>query len=95
MRKTRFLIVDDDAVIRLAVMKCLADDPSAEVTTSSSGDEARSRLAGGEPIDWLQLDWNMPGLNGYELLRAVRADACSVTFRQTRASHAGQRGGAP
>ncbi|HZR21023.1 MAG TPA: response regulator [Verrucomicrobiae bacterium] len=74
MRKTRVLIVDDDAVVRLAVLNSFADDPNTEVSASSSGQDVLNRLAGGEQIDRLLVDWNMPGLNGIELVRKVRAD---------------------
>ena len=74
MRKTRVLIVDDDAVVRLAVVSSFAGDPNTEVTASSSAEEVLKRLASGERIDRLLVDWNMPGLNGLELVGAVRAD---------------------
>ena len=72
--RSRILVVDDDAVTRLSIQKCLAHDPNIEVTTSSSGDEVLKRLTGGEQVDRLLVDWNMPGLDGYELVCAVRAD---------------------
>ena len=68
-------MVDDDAVVRLAVVNSLAEDPNTEVTTCSSAEEVLKRLACGEQIDRLLVDWNMPGLNGLELVGAVREDA--------------------
>ena len=45
-----------------------------EVTEAAHGEEALARLNEGEPIDLMLVDWNMPIMNGYELLRAVRAN---------------------
>ncbi len=65
----RILVVDDDARNR----KLLADLLTAEgyeVTTADSGEEALRRA----PPDLMLLDVVMPGISGYEVCRAVRAD---------------------
>ncbi|MEO8427692.1 MAG: response regulator [Verrucomicrobiota bacterium] len=75
MPKTRLLIVDDDAIHRLLVSKCLADQSDLEVITSDCGHDVLARLNRGEKFDVLFVDWNMPEMSGYELLCTVRANA--------------------
>jgi len=75
MPKTRLLIVDDDAIHRLLVFKCLADEPGIEVVTSDCGKDVLTRLNRGEKFDVLFVDWNMPEMSGYELVCTVRANA--------------------
>ena len=68
------LYVDDDADIRLIVEMALGLDPAIEVRMACSGAEA-VRLAAaseGRP-DVLVLDILMPGMDGVETLRALRA----------------------
>lgn len=71
----RLLVVDDDAVTRLAVVRCFSHDPSIEVVTCASGDQALQQLGAGAELDWLLVDWNMPHMTGYELVCAVRANS--------------------
>jgi two-component system chemotaxis response regulator CheY len=75
MPTIRALIVDDDPITRTVVSQCLAGDPDIEVVCCDSGDQAFARLNNGEKIDWLLLDWNMPGMSGHQFLCALRADA--------------------
>jgi two-component system chemotaxis response regulator CheY len=49
-------------------------DLGFEFLEAGNGIEALSRLNQGEQIDLMLIDWNMPVMNGYELLRAVRAN---------------------
>jgi len=46
-----------------------------EVTEAGDGQQAIARLNQGEPVDLMLVDWNMPVMNGYELICAVRANA--------------------
>ena len=74
MPKIHVLVVDDDAIIRMVVARCLADDPDIELTGCERGDQVLARLNNGEKFDWLILDWNMPEMSGYQLLCKLRAD---------------------
>lgn len=70
MSKTVFL-VDDSATILLSVGSILAKAGFA-VEKASNGDEALQKFRSGIRVDLLVTDLNMPGMNGIELIRAVR-----------------------
>ena len=46
-----------------------------EVTEAGHGQEALDRLNQGEAVDLMLVDWNMPVMNGHELICAIRANA--------------------
>ena len=70
------LVVDDDAGNRDVLARRLARE-GYEVRTAANGEAALSALAGsgGAPVDLALLDVMMPGMDGYELLRRMKADA--------------------
>lgn len=70
----RALVVDDSAVIRTVLTRILAG-MGFEVVSAVNGKEALTRLEVGRRPDLTLVDWNMPEMNGYEFIRAVRADA--------------------
>jgi CheY-like chemotaxis protein len=74
MQKIRILAVDDNEINRLLVQHCLVDEPDYEVAVCSSGAEALALLNRDEKFDLLLLDWNMPEMSGYDLLRTLRSD---------------------
>jgi PAS domain S-box-containing protein len=65
------LVIDDDEDARNLVSRIL-EDCRVEVTAAASAAEALARLPRARP-DVLVSDIGMPGLDGYQLLRAVRA----------------------
>jgi EAL domain-containing protein (putative c-di-GMP-specific phosphodiesterase class I) len=67
----RVLLVDDDAALRRVYARGLKD-VGIEVETATSGEDACAALARAR-FDVVVSDINMPGMNGVELLRAVRA----------------------
>jgi len=69
---TRILVADDDPILREFAMVYLAS-PTARVESVGDGAEARVRLSH-EPFDILLLDIEMPRLNGFSLLKEIRAD---------------------
>lgn len=69
----RFLVVDDFSTMRQLVRSFLNDLGYREVVEADSGDRALPILKKGQ-IDFLVTDWNMPGMPGLELLKAVRSD---------------------
>jgi PAS domain S-box-containing protein len=71
----RVLVVDDDADARLMTRRLL-EGPGAEVEAAASADEALAMLAA-RPFDMLVSDIGMPGGDGYELLRRLRAAEAS------------------
>jgi CheY-like chemotaxis protein len=68
----RVLIVDDSGTMRSIVRKVLgASRYTFDVGEASNGHEAITELKNGA-FDVVILDYNMPGLNGLEILRAIR-----------------------
>ena len=70
----KFLVVDDYSPMRRIVKNLLHDLGYANVTEADDGKTALPLLQNGS-FDFLITDWNMPGMPGLELLKAVRGDA--------------------
>lgn len=70
----KILIVDDSKAMRMIVTRALrqADLGDFELVEATNGAEALER-AWQETPDLILADWNMPQMNGYELLQALRA----------------------
>jgi two-component system, chemotaxis family, chemotaxis protein CheY len=69
----RFLVVDDYSTMRRIVKNFLSDLGYNNVQEADDGKTALPILKQGN-IDFLITDWNMPGMPGLDLLKAVRAD---------------------
>lgn len=69
--KPRILVVDDSKVIRNAAQKMLGSE--FDVVTAQDGDEAWEYLEIDHSIRVVFTDLTMPGLDGYALLRKIRA----------------------
>ena len=69
----RLLCADDEEDIRTILELALGLDPELVVEVVSSGQEALDRLGHGE-YDAVVLDGMMPGLDGYETCRRLKAD---------------------
>lgn len=69
----RILVVEDDPMSRDLVAGTLRR-AGHQVETAGDGREALGRLAGGL-IRMVVSDWHMPGMDGAELCRAIRASA--------------------
>jgi len=88
----RTLIVDDEALARSRLRTLLADC-GAQVAQvggeAADGAEALARLRA-EPFDLVLLDIHMPGVDGVELARTLRAGANppAVVFVTAHAAHA-------
>ncbi len=68
----KFLVVDDIATMRRIVKTVLNELGYTNVTEADDGSSALPLLRDGE-FDFLITDWNMPGMPGLDLLKAVRA----------------------
>src|SRR5262245_4274816 len=68
----RFLVVDDYSTMRRIVKNLLHDLGYPNVQEADDGKTALPMLQDGN-FDFLITDWNMPGMPGLELLKAVRA----------------------
>ena len=69
----KFLVVDDFSTMRRIIKNLLHDLGYANVTEADDGKTAFPMLRAGN-FDFLVTDWNMPGMPGIDLLKAVRAD---------------------
>jgi two-component system chemotaxis response regulator CheY len=69
----RFLVVDDFSTMRRIIKNLLHDLGYQNVAEADDGNTALPVLQAGG-IDFLITDWNMPGMPGLELLKAVRSD---------------------
>ncbi len=69
-RRLRVLIVDDSLFMRAAIAKTLAAGPFEVVGQARSGGEALTLIATLTP-DVITMDFNMPGMNGAETVRAI------------------------
>ena len=67
------LVVDDDRRIRALLLRFLVAE-GYRVSTAETAKEARAKLAGLK-FDLLVLDVMMPGVNGFDLARAIRASS--------------------
>jgi len=70
---THILVVDDDSSIRQMVADYLGDN-DMKVTALASGNDI-ARVTGQQMIDLLILDLKMPGENGMEIARRIRAES--------------------
>ena len=70
----KFLVVDDFSTMRRIIKNLLNDLGYGNVTEADDGQTALPMLQAGN-FDFLITDWNMPGMPGLDLLKAVRADA--------------------
>ncbi len=68
----RILLVDDKAQNRRLIEAMLAPY-GYTISTASSGEEAL-QIAAADPPDLILLDVVMPGMNGYDVCRRIRAD---------------------
>ena len=71
--KLRILVVDDFATMRRIIRNLLQDLGFTNVSEADDGTTAWPLLQTGQ-FDLLITDWNMPGMAGLDLLKAVRAD---------------------
>jgi two-component system, chemotaxis family, chemotaxis protein CheY len=74
------LVVDDSALNRKLVIRAVSATIEATVTQAANGQEALALLRAGH-YDLMLLDLNMPVMDGYQLLEAIRAEnvpACPV-----------------
>jgi two-component system chemotaxis response regulator CheY len=72
-KNMRILIVDDFSTMRRIIKNLLNDLGYINTAEAEDGNSALAVLAQSQ-FDFVVTDWNMPGMTGIELLRAIRAD---------------------
>jgi len=70
----KVLVVDDFSTMRRIVKNLLRDLGFTNIQEADDGSTALPMLKEGE-FDFVVTDWNMPGMQGIDLLKAIRADA--------------------
>ena len=73
-KNMKILVVDDFSTMRRIVKNLLKDLGFTNTVEADDGKTALPKLQAGG-IDFLITDWNMPGMTGIDLLKAVRSDA--------------------
>jgi two-component system chemotaxis response regulator CheY len=69
----KILVVDDFSTMRRIIKNLLKDLGFTNVQEADDGSTALPMLQQGD-FDFVVTDWNMPGMQGIDLLRAIRAD---------------------
>ena len=67
------LVVDDFPTMRRIVRSLLKELGFTNVEEAEDGQEALGKLKGGD-FQFVVSDWNMPNLDGLEMLKQIRAD---------------------
>ena len=67
----RALVVDDSSAMR-AVLAMILKRRGFEILQAKEGMQALDVLCAGGPVELVLIDWNMPGMNGLQLLRRIR-----------------------
>ena len=68
------VVVDDSRAIRMILGRTLRE-LGFEVREAGNGVDALAVLGAGSPVDLVMADWNMPVMDGLELLRSIRGNA--------------------
>ena len=76
---SRILIVEDDPDIALSLSLKLERDGGFTVETAGSGPDGL-RVAQAHPPDLVLLDVNLPGMDGFEICRRLRADVATAAI---------------
>ena len=71
---TQRILVVDDTPLNVKLLEDVLTKKGYDVVTATSGPEALDKIRSGS-MDLVLLDVMMPGMNGYEVCRAIREDA--------------------
>lgn len=78
-KNMKILVVDDFSTMRRIIKNLLRDLGFTNTEEADDGNTALPMLQSGK-YDFLVTDWNMPGMTGIELLKAVRNDSSLVNL---------------
>jgi two-component system chemotaxis response regulator CheY len=67
------LVVDDSRATR-AMLRTMLSNLGFDVVEAGHGVEALERLQQASDVDFALVDWNMPQMDGLELVRSIRAE---------------------
>ncbi|TWU58736.1 Chemotaxis protein CheY [Rubripirellula tenax] len=77
MSSQKVLLVDDSGVMRKIIVRALNAISITDVVEAADGAEAL-KLFNSDSFGLVLTDWNMPNMNGLELLTAIRATGSKV-----------------
>jgi len=72
----RALIVDDSRFVR-GYLRGLLEEKGIECEEAADGQAGIDQLTAGLPFDLALVDWNMPVMNGLDMLKTMRAQGYS------------------
>ncbi len=72
--KMRIMVIDDFSTMRRIVKNILKQLGYTEIEEAEDGEHALSKLRE-KPVQFIISDWNMPKMDGLELLKSVRNDS--------------------
>ena len=72
-KNMKILVVDDFSTMRRIIKNLLKDLGFTSIQEADDGNTALPMLVQGD-FDFVVTDWNMPGMQGIDLLHAIRAD---------------------
>jgi two-component system chemotaxis response regulator CheY len=70
----KFLVVDDSVTMRRIVINSLASLNFKNYVEAADGNEALAKLEENPDINFVITDWNMPGMTGIDLVKAIRSN---------------------
>ena len=73
LRDKRVLVVDDD-VRNIFALSSVLERHGMDVVTAGTGQEAVEKVAADRDIALVLMDIMMPGMDGYDTMRAIRED---------------------
>lgn len=74
------LVIDDSKAMR-SMLRRILNNAGIEVFEAGDGQEALDCLQRIQSIDLALVDWEMPGMDGYEFIRTVRANPIYLHLR--------------
>lgn len=77
--KIRVAIVDDHAVVREGLRRILAGADEVEVVGEAADGVAALGIVRSRKCDLMLLDVSMPGMNGFDVLHAIRHDGAGIS----------------
>ena len=73
-KNMKVLVVDDFSTMRRIIKNLLRDIGFTNISEADDGNTALPMLKDGN-FEFVVTDWNMPGMQGIDLLKAIRADS--------------------
>ncbi|MCC5949530.1 MAG: response regulator [Nitriliruptoraceae bacterium] len=76
----RAMVVDDSRATR-AILRRILEELGYEVVDAADGREGLDVLAANPDVELALVDWNMPVMNGLEMVKAIRAAEDEPTLK--------------